>query len=308
MRSNDSLRRLGANFVKMLVLVMCFATVFAIVMTADLSGIGTDSAGNVAEAAWSGGKTTQIVIGNNSADNVLLHGSGKLGSAEFTIPYSVAAGSDHVSMSQDGNFADDSVSFYDGGVSGRWGSRGNGNFTASTDITIITAINVKVPQIILNLIAKGFAVNAEFSATIYTKDYTRNDTGIGILSSNAVLSANDARGNGSAVWNTGDRNCKDGTGLKVSTSVTSNSNSNLVLMLSRNLGGRDRQDASQITAEGTTITFTITPPESGIPTAPSPNTRVNGQQTFSAGRLLRVPTVRILPLTGAALLRRILHR
>ena len=55
MRSNDSLRRLGANFVKMLVLVMCFATVFAIVMTADLSGIGTDSAGNVAEAdtpAW----------------------------------------------------------------------------------------------------------------------------------------------------------------------------------------------------------------------------------------------------------------
>lgn len=232
MRSNDSLRRLGANFVKMLVLVMCFATVFAIVMTADLSGIGTDSAGNVAEAAWSGGKTTQIVIGNNSADNVLLHGSGKLGSAEFTIPYSVAAGSDHVSMSQDGNFADDSVSFYDGGVSGRWGSRGNGNFAASTDITIITAINVKVPQIILNLIAKGFAVNAEFSATIYTKDYTRNDTGIGILSSNAVLSANDARGNGSAVWNTGDRNCKDGTGLKVSTSVTSNSNSNLVLMLS----------------------------------------------------------------------------
>ena len=50
MRSNDSLRRLGANFVKMLVLVMCFVTVFAIVMTADLSGIGTDSAGNVAEA------------------------------------------------------------------------------------------------------------------------------------------------------------------------------------------------------------------------------------------------------------------
>lgn len=264
MRSNDSLRRLGANFVKMLVLVMCFATVFAIVMTADLSGIGTDSAGNIAEAAWSGGNTTQIVIEDNPADNVLLHASGKLGSAEFTIPYSVAAGSDHVSMSQDGNFAGDSVSFYDGGVSGRWGSRGNGNFTASTDITIITAINVKVPQIILNLIAKGFAVNAEFSATIYTKDYTRNDTGIGILSSNAVLSANDARGNGSAVWNTGDRNCKDGTGLKVSTSVTSNSNSNLVLMLSRNLGGRDRQDASQITAGDSTINFTITPPESGI--------------------------------------------
>lgn len=264
MRSNDSLRRLGANFVKMLVLVMCFATVFAIVMTADLSGIGTDSAGNIAEAAWSGGNTTQIVIENNPADNVLLHASGKLGSAEFTIPYSVAAGSDHVSMSQDGNWANDSVSFYNGGDSSVWGSRGNGNFTASTDITIITAINVKVPQIILNLIAKGFAVNAEFSATIYTKDYTRNDTGIGILSSNAVLSANDARGNNSAVWNTGDRNCKDGTGLKVSTSVTSNSNSNLVLMLSRNLGGRDRQDASQITAEGTTITFTITPPESGI--------------------------------------------
>ena len=269
MRSNDSLRRLGANFVKMLVLVMCFATVFAIVMTADLSGIGTDSAGNVAEAAWSGGNTTQIVIEDNSADNVLLHASGKLGSAEFTIPYSVAAGSDHVSMSQDGNWADDSVSFYNGGDSSVWGSRGNGNFTASTDITIITAINVEVPQIILNLIAKGFAVNAKFSATIYTLDYTRSDTGIGILSSNGALSANEARGNGSAFWNTGDRNCK-GTVLDVSTSVTSSSNSNLVLMLSRNLGSRDRQNASQITAEGTTITFTITPPESGISDGSAP--------------------------------------
>lgn len=285
MRSNDSLRRLGANFVKMLVLVMCFATVFAIVMTADLSGIGTDSAGNVAEAAWSGGNTTQIVIEDNSADNVLLHASGKLGSAEFTIPYSVAAGSDHVSMSQDGNWADDSVSFYNGGDSSVWGSRGNGNFTASTDITIITAINVEVPQIILNLIAKGFAVNAKFSATIYTLDYTRSDTGIGILSSNGALSANEARGNGSAFWNTGDRNCK-GTVLDVSTSVTSSSNSNLVLMLSRNLGSRDRQNASQITAEGTTITFTITPPESGISDGNAPKytgaweAKIFGGKTF----------------------------
>ena len=227
MRSNDSLRRLGANFVKMLVLVMCFATVFAIVMTADLSGIGTDSAGNIAEAAWSGGNTNQIVIENNPADNVLLHASGKLGSAEFTIPYSVAAGSDHVSMSQDGNVSSDSVSFNDGGVPGRWGSRGNGSFTWSSDITIVTAINVKIPQVILNLIERGFSVSAQFSAMVYTLDYTRSDTGIGILSSNRVLSANDARGNGSAVWNTGDRNCKDGTELDVSTPVTSSSNSNL---------------------------------------------------------------------------------
>lgn len=270
MRSNDSLRRLGANFVKMLVLVMCFATVFAIVMTADLSGIGTDSAGNVAEAAWSGGNTTQIVIENNSADNVLLHASGKLGSAEFTIPYSVAAGSDHVSMSQDGNVSGDSVSFNDGGVSGRWGSRGNGSFTLSSDITIVTAINVEIPQVILNLIERGFSVSAQFSAMVYTLDYTRSDTGIGILSSNGVLSANDARGNGSAVWNTGDRNCKDGTELDVSTSVTSSSNSNLVLMLSRNLSTSDKQNASQITAGDSTINFTITPPESGISDGTAP--------------------------------------
>lgn len=274
MRSNDSLRRLGANFVKMLVLVMCFATVFAIVMTADLSGIGTDSAGNVAEAAWSGGNTNQIVIENNPADNVLLHASGKLGSAEFTIPYSVAAGSDHVSMSQDGNVSSDSVSFNDGGVPGRWGSRGNGSFTWSSDITIVTAINVKIPQVILNLIERGFSVSAQFSAMVYTLDYTRSDTGIGILSSNGVLSANDARGNGSAVWNTGDRNCKDGTELDVSTSVTSSSNSNLVLMLSRNLSTSDKQNASQITAGDSTINFTITPPESGISDGNAP--RVTG--------------------------------
>lgn len=270
MRSNDSLRRLGANFVKMLVLVMCFATVFAIVMTADLSGIGTDSAGNVAEAAWSGGNTNQIVIENNPADNVLLHASGKLGSAEFTIPYSVAAGSDHVSMSQDGNVSSDSVSFNDGGVPGRWGSRGNGSFTWSSDITIVTAINVKIPQVILNLIERGFSVSAQFSAMVYTLDYTRSDTGIGILSSNRVLSANDARGNGSAVWNTGDRNCKDGTELDVSTPVTSSSNSNLVLMLSRNLSTSDKQNASQITAGDSTINFTITPPESGISDGSAP--------------------------------------
>ena len=98
MRSNDSLRRLGANFVKMLVLVMCFTTVFAIVMTADLSGIGTDSAGNIAEADtyWpSSAVPSQLVVDEmkvgSSGETVtqqiqkLVHNTSAGGSFQYSL-------------------------------------------------------------------------------------------------------------------------------------------------------------------------------------------------------------------------------
>ena len=161
MRSNDSLRRLGANFVKMLVLVMCFATVFAIVMTADLSGIGTDSAGNVAEAAdsdgslntavsadgWYGGNNTgklsELILGLHDAD---------AGTLTWELDISGLDFSGHVGAHCEYWLCSCSAS----GTVGSFG--GNFNGAAAVDANLWVTTNIELPSVIVDLVARGYYV------------------------------------------------------------------------------------------------------------------------------------------------------
>ena len=275
MRSNDSLRRLGANFVKMLVLVMCFTTVFAIVMTADLSGIGTDSAGNIAEAAMTGGTAAPISMGLDTVTlQQALHSSGKLGSTSIVLgPYDVIESTQ--SASTVSMWADCSDPVNSGALevwtrsNATWGSYGNDGFnTAFGSVSLYTAVNLTIPDVIQGLAAKGFKVTATWTGTIHTEDYTRA-SGYAMTSSTSVQAATDAP-TGSFTegdWNCSDPNNSEKVPQKISYSSTvSSGHTTLTLYLYRYLGtwSGSTKDASKISAADNKIQFTITPPESGI--------------------------------------------
>ena len=285
MRSNDSLRRLGANFVKMLVLVMCFATVFAIVMTADLSGIGTDSAGNIAEAAMTGGTAAPISMGLDTVTlQQALHSSGKLGSTSIVLgPYDVIESTQ--SASTVSMWADCNNSVNSGALevwtrsNATWGSYGNDGFnTAFGSVSLYTAVNLTIPDVIQGLAAKGFKVTATWTGTIHTEDYTRA-SGYAMTSSTSVQAATAAptdsftEGN----WNCSDPNNSQKVPQKISDSSTvSSGHTTLTLYLYRHLDtwSGSTKDASKISAADNKIQFTITPPESGISDGNAP--RVTG--------------------------------
>ena len=181
MRSNDSLRRLGANFVRMLVLVMCFATVFAIVMTADLSGIGTDSAGNIAEADtyWpSSAVPGQLVVDEmtvgTSGETVtqqiqkLVHNTSAGGSFEYSLDFNSAGLNvnlyDYASIY---GWADSgSVSPYNSSYIGEFGGQENDDSDAGEYTTVISAFNLKVPAVITNLASREFQVSVRIEGDL----------------------------------------------------------------------------------------------------------------------------------------------
>lgn len=181
MRSNDSLRRLGANFVKMLVLVMCFTTVFAIVMTADLSGIGTDSAGNIAEADtnWpSSAVPGQLVVDGmrvgSSGETVtqqiqkLVHNTSAGGSFEYSLDFNSAGLNvnlyDYASIY---GWADSgSVSPYNPSAIGEFGGQENDDSDAGEYTTVISAFNLKVPEVITNLASREFQVSVRIEGDL----------------------------------------------------------------------------------------------------------------------------------------------
>ena len=298
MRSNDSLRRLGANFVKMLVLVMCFATVFAIVMTADLSGIGTDSAGNIAEAAMTGGTAAPISMGLDTVTlQQALHSSGKLGSTSIVLgPYDVIESTQ--SASTVSMWADCNNSVNSGALevwtrsNATWGSYGNDGFnTAFGSVSLYTAVNLTIPDVIQGLAAKGFKVTATWTGTIHTEDYTRA-SGYAMTSSTSVQAATAAptdsftEGN----WNCSDPNNSQKVPQKISYSSTvSSGHTTLTLYLYRHLDtwSGSTKDASKISAADNKIQFTITPPESGISDGTAPKytgtweANIFGEKTFA---------------------------
>lgn len=217
MRSNDSLRRLGANFVKMLVLVMCFATVFAIVMTADLSGIGTDSASNVAEADtyWpSSAVPSQLVVDEmkvgSSGETVtqqiqkLVHNTSAGGSFEYSLDFNSAGLNvnlyDYASIF--GWEDSGSVSPYNASAVGEFGGQENDDSDAGEYTTVISAFNLKVPAVITNLANRGVSVSVRIEGDITVNAGrsvgTHHEFGLGLVGyeNNKLAHAKDYNTNG----------------------------------------------------------------------------------------------------------------
>ena len=297
MRSNDSLRRLGANFVKMLVLVMCFATVFAIVMTADLSGIGTDSASNVAEADtdWQNNVTAQLDLdGYTSMVQEFLHSSTNLGGGNTLVfSYDLAElgiGLKNYTSGAAWSGSAQSLDFYsdtDAGntdKAGVFGITETSNHPRLTYPTSIAAFNIKTPTVFLKLLEKGSTVRVDISGNLYTRAGGRtaatNDGsfGLGLVGSSSASVASNYKSR----W------CEDGGSFdinnwrepgwidsesKVWTGNLHNSSGTDVYNLSSDMtnltavvyGTSVANAMSGIFCQNTTLTFTITLPEN-IPT------------------------------------------
>lgn len=293
MRSNDSLRRLGANFVKMLVLVMCFATVFAIVMTADLSGIGTDSAGNVAEAdtVWQENVTTQLDLdGYTSMVQEFLHSGTSLGGGKTLVfSYDLAElgiGLKNYTSGAAWSGSAQSLDFYSDTAAGNTDKAGVFGITETsshprlTYPTSIAAFNIKTPTVFLKLLEKGSTVRVDISGNLYTRAGGRtastNDGsfGLGLVGSSTTSVAKDYKSR----W------CEDGGSFdidnwrepgwigsesKVWTGNLHNSSGTDVFNLSSDMtnltavvyGTSAANTRSGIFCQNTTLTFTITLPE-----------------------------------------------
>lgn len=260
MRSNDSLRRLGANFVKMLVLVMCFATVFAIVMTADLSGIGTDSAGNVAEAGTAGTKSAYNITNEDwsrtsgqdmSAIQQSLHSSGAQ-----TITMTATLPIDSTLQDYAGMWSDEHTpTVWNGGTDNGNGFSGYVQLISGTGANrLCVSVNIALPEVVVAALDAKYSVSVGWTATVTNKAdcvTSRPKCGMGINQSVRTQGLSDLYSQA------GDRKEQTGDGTWTMTSTVSINASNryiqLVLFTNEPWTGED----PAIRAANNILTFTI---------------------------------------------------
>ena len=171
-KSRNGQSGLFAAITKFTVLAMCFATVFALVLTAGLldDGSASDSVMNVAEARYdvpkTGGKTNQTNVdsfGWPSVSDVqnALHGSPG-GSYTFTIDLSSVAWSGVSWVSVRTEFAlssgQEAVQWSPGGTSG-FGAKQTAN--CNTQYAVVAAVNITLPSILTT-----FAANSNYRITL----------------------------------------------------------------------------------------------------------------------------------------------
>lgn len=171
-KSRNGQSGLFAAITKFTVLAMCFATVFALVLTAGLldDGSASDSVMNVAEASYdvpkTGGNTNQTNVdsfGWPSVSDVqnALHGSPG-GSYTFTIDLSSVAWSGVSWVSVRTAFSLSSgqaaVQWSPGGTSG-FGAKQTAN--CNTQYAVVAAVNITLPSILTT-----FAANSNYRITL----------------------------------------------------------------------------------------------------------------------------------------------
>lgn len=267
MRSNDSLRRLGANFVKMLVLVMCFATVFAIVMTADLSGIGTDSAGNVAEAGTAGTKSAYNITNEDwsrtsgqdmSAIQQSLHSSGAQ-----TITMTATLPIDSTLQDYAGMWSDEHTpTVWNGGTDNGNGFSGYVQLISGTGANrLCVSVNIALPEVVVAALDAKYSVSVGWTATVTNKAdcvTSRPKCGMGINQSVRTQGLSDLYSQA------GDRKEQTGDGTWTMTSTVSINASNryiqLVLFTNEPWTGED----PAIRAANNILTFTIKKTDSAM--------------------------------------------
>ena len=196
-KSRNGQRRFLVGTMKAVVLLMCFALIFALVLTVGVIGDGFDTGANVAEAASSYGSSspTQITGYNMSSSTsdiqTQVHSLFSEGNTSFTIDadlYNINIYDNHseyVSAYQ-GSESGEPLVMWQNNVNGEWGIGNNDYFYY--DSTVYVVINLQIPEIIQNLVAAGFTVTVGWSGMVETDDYTRQ-TGMGIYASPGVQTA-----------------------------------------------------------------------------------------------------------------------
>lgn len=167
MRTNrDGQRRFFVNVTKFAILLMCFATVFAIVLTAGVFDINSDSGANVAEAASSAGPENTTAVSSwpqATSQTKLEELQTNLHSASTTFTWSLDFSdinfSGHLGA-HTGNVIGRTITL-NSSADGSWGmtvSGGVGNPTVGIGTSL------EIPAVIKDLVSRGYTVNMTFTA------------------------------------------------------------------------------------------------------------------------------------------------
>ncbi len=288
-KSRNGQRRAFAAFTKFSVLLMCFATVFALVLTAGVFDIGgSDMNANVAEASTSGGSVNAMTFSTAADGSELvtqvqndMHSS-KTGDFTYTInlgDQGVSAQS-YTSIHGWGDGAKP-VQYYSSGKNSSFGGQETEKHGALNYTSLQVALNIQTPQIFLSW-ASRYEIDVTFSGTLYTCNEgqtTSNNRGfgMGIVGSGSAMNAKtfasydwcdggDHDANGGtfflddwrrpAGWITSSSTYWTGRLFNTSRSAVSLSSdmTNLTAVLFRESGGSER---TGIYAENVYFTFTI---------------------------------------------------
>ena len=168
-KSRNGQRRAFAAFTKFSVLLMCFATVFALVLTAGVFDIGGSDMNEIVDVAsaesdslgssWNQAVTTNPTTAEIETLQTQLHST----STKFTwsVGYSTVDFSNY--LSADTKNANSNVVIYTNGV-GTWGfqyNHGGGFFGSRAQVT--AAVNVTIPSVILDLRNRGYSIGVTFT-------------------------------------------------------------------------------------------------------------------------------------------------
>ena len=261
--SRNGQRRFLVGTMKAVVLLMCFALIFALVLTVGVMSDNADTGANVADAAHSGGDGNQVTSYANSNITIStlqerFHANGVGNSITLTSNLSdVTFSNSTVSYYKTGGTGE-GLGFWNGGTNSSWGANSSAQHWFY-EPEVIVVINVKIPDSVMAFVSAGYTVTATYSATVYTSydnDQT-NGTYMGVTSSpvaaSSFLSGDSWNQSG---WTTFGGGPTSGTNRTFGTNVSITSgNSNLVLGLARTSG---TFQTPGIRAANHNLTFTIT--------------------------------------------------
>ena len=272
----------SAAAVRLVLLALIFVTVFAVVLScgtgteAPLFGSVTD---NVAEAALDEGTTTPLSSYQNS--------SVPLSEVQEKIHSEVNATYTKTSSLSEVLFKDYTSWYRTGGMGdgtsvgqGRFDFTANGNLSSGSGDTttkggwgartensrlyepgVLVAINVAIPSYITSLVDAGFVVTVNYTAKVYTTDYTTNNY-YGMKASSAVkkasgyISGDDVNKGGGTESN---GNWKNGSSRDFGTVTLTGNDAYLNIYIAKQSSTTNQQIGIWVSGGGT-LTFTVKRP------------------------------------------------
>ena len=186
-KSRNGQRRAFAAFTKFSVLLMCFATVFALVLTAGVFDVGGDTGANVAKADQREDNIAQV-----HAD-----ATGDIDTRLISTDYTVEGDKKHWRVEvKVGAVTSDNVSIWFDEGSGLSITSGTGGFTATGpnqsawtgSYSLFVGVNYAIPaQYIASLLSSGCEVNVTASAAFNSSDGSTNPNGYRFEFSNGAI-------------------------------------------------------------------------------------------------------------------------
>lgn len=270
MRTNrDGQRRFFVNVTKFAILLMCFATVFAVVLTAGVLDTGFDSGANVAEAESSWGSSnpvagSSLTMGGTSYSPTATLGTNDIKSFQEYI-HSESSNSFTMTLDFDSTTFSSSAGVYGwtNGDSGENWDSGQNVFGFGQSRNGVSGVyvnaNVTIPAIILSLMSSGYEVEAYWTSDLESYDDGNPTCYVGIIASNGgrqITSANDSEW----ILDSGFEMGRSSNGRQSYSISLSGSVDTLSLCVFRGYATALFGRQVRIKAKNPSVTFTITPP------------------------------------------------